>query len=255
MTRPDKDPSVFHEPFGGAPSSGHDALEDEPALTGRPFSASVDDEANHNVWDEPVTAAGGTIAPEGAPTYSAWFAKRYAVTSDLRRWLITLGLATIGGLFAVVGTLIQGLGYGGLLGLVVVGPAIEEMLKVGATLLVLEDRPYLFRSPAQIFITVAAAAIGFAAIENFMYIYLYHPGGGPAFILWRWAVCLPLHLTASTTAAFGLYRMWRNSLREAPHKYYRPQLQDAFPLIVAAVVLHGGYNAFASVFEAVLHPF
>ena len=71
-SRPSHDQSVFHEQMDGGGHATSDALADEPALRGVTSAPAVQESAEHNVWDEPVTQAAGIQAPDGAATYAAW---------------------------------------------------------------------------------------------------------------------------------------------------------------------------------------
>lgn len=248
--------SIKGEPFyRDTPPHAPDTIADEPAF--RDAAVTREEErALHNVWDEPAFQAGGGSAPPDAMTYSHWYEARLRESSWGESWGIMLLLALCGGPFAVAGTIATQFSQGSMAGplvLVVVGPALEEMMKIGAALIVLENRAYLFRSGAQILFAAMAAGLLFAVVENLLYIYVYYPEGSERFRLWRWTVCTTLHVGTTTIAGMGLLHMWRNATtpRQTANglAYQRPQAVHAYPYIVLAVVVHGAYNAFALVME------
>jgi len=250
MSKINRDPSIRGEVFDVEPGSGPDRVVDEPALTGVQRDLDPCEAAQHNVWDEPALRAADIKAPPGAVTYSGWYRERLARASLFRSWSVTLFLVLVGGPFAVLGAFFTSYqaGFVGLLSAVVVGPALEEVLKIGATMIMLENRPYLFRSSIQLMIAVVASALVFAAIENLFYIHLFRPEGAELFQYWRWTVCMGLHAGATAVAGLGLVRAWRASQPDpatilAEKEYSKPRLELAYPYIVAAVVLHGAYNA------------
>ncbi len=252
MSRIDKDPSVFHEPCHGEAGS-RDTVSGEPALGGTLPPASAEELAEHNVWDEPVMRLGDTAVPEGAPTYARWYAEGLAATSTGFTWLVTLGLCAVGGFFSIGGALFATPNplLGGWLLVVYFGPVAEEMLKVGAPLIVLERRPFFFSNVPQIFLVVFASAHGFAIIENLMYLGFYIDAPSAAIREWRWTVCTAMHLSASCIGALGLSRMMLHSRRDLS----KPRLVIAAPYLMAAAILHGTYNLFALGYEGLFDPF
>ncbi len=247
------DPSVDHEGFDNAGHRSPDRAADEPALRGAPARLGKDEAAAHNVWDEPATRAAGTAPPPQALTYARWYRDGLANTSPLHSWLVTLFLVATGGLFAILGVFLSHPrpGVQGILMLVLIGPALEEMLKIGATAIMVENRPYLFRSAAQIVIAVAASALVFSVLENVLYIHVYHRDATETFRLWRWTVCTALHVGATLIAGMGLVKSWRKGREDLT----KPRMEHAYPYIVTAVILHGAYNCFATILQGVLRPF
>lgn len=249
-----------------------DRLAAEPALTGLPVdgsqppaeadgsipSASVnrhaDSDIEHTVWDEPtlVSQTGGAEAPAGQPTYRRWLEAGIARTSWPRSWWITLGLILAAGPFGILGAFTAGsTGTGvslfGILGVVVLAPITEEITKVAGVLWVVEKRPFWLKSMAQVLLCAAAGGLAFAAIENLIYINVYHAEGNEAFRQWRWTVCTALHVNCSVIAGFGLVRIWDKAIRTRT----RPELGLGMPFFALAMITHGAYNlsvTFAEVF-------
>jgi hypothetical protein len=245
MARPPTDPSVWDEPHlrgGGFRSDPTDAR----AATERAASVSDDERIEHTVWEEPGLSpelAGGP--DDRALTYRRWLDTRMATTSPLRSAVATTLLVLAAGPAGIVGTLFGSGGLGGVFAVVLFGPTVEEFMKVALAAHVVRRRPYLFFSRGQILLCAAVSGAVFAAIENFIYLHVYIDDPSPAIIYWRWTVCVALHTGCSLVAGLGLARVWVNARNEG----HPPHIAHGMPLIVAAIVIHGTYNAFAIAME------
>jgi len=252
MARPPDDPSAFEEPHvrgGFRPDPSEKRAERN---LGR--SAPTPEQAvEHSVWDEPGLShelAGGV--PEDGVTYGRWLEERLSEVDARRSWATVLIIVLAAGPFAVLGTL-MGVGGGswGIVILVVMGPVAEEVMKIALPLWVVERRPFLFRSAAQILVCALLGGLAFAAIENLVYLHVYVPDPPPGLVRWRWTVCMALHACCSVVAALGLVKVWRDTWQRRA----RPRLHLAYPYMVLAVVLHGAYNALAIVLEVTGYVF
>ncbi|MCA9309609.1 MAG: PrsW family intramembrane metalloprotease [Phycisphaerales bacterium] len=207
---------------------------------------SPGNEVEHSPWDEPAIRASGAEAPEGARTWARWFEekKRSMTASESCAWTALVGLAA--GPWAVLGAFLgAGSLTSGLLTAVVVGPIVEELMKVAAASVVIEKRPWVFRSTAQVLGCCGMGGLAFAVIENLLYLNIYIPQPDAGIIIWRWTVCVFLHLGCALIAGLGLARVWRDvSAQRRP-----AELADAFRYMVIAIVVHGSYNALATVLE------
>ncbi|MBK7405437.1 MAG: PrsW family intramembrane metalloprotease [Phycisphaerales bacterium] len=247
--RRDRDPSVFAEPqMPGAGEARPDPS--ERAADRAPIGAELDspaEEAARSVFDEPAfdaSLAGGVGA--GACTYRVWLEDRRAETSRFESGYWTVLIALTGGPLAVVGTFVSTL-YGGgsvfaLLAVAVIGPSIEEVMKAVALMMVVEKRPYLFRSPSQIVLAGACSGLVFSIIENLLYTFVYIDHPSARIIAWRWTVCTALHTVCTTITSIGLARCWSQGMREGR----KPDLERGAAYLIAAVVIHGAYNAIMS---------
>ncbi|MBI1304236.1 MAG: PrsW family intramembrane metalloprotease [Phycisphaera sp.] len=277
---PDHDPSVYREPHMRARPIDlgcADRLEEEPARAGA-YDAAPDELAETSVRDEPSL---GWRASEltGVAGYADLLAERERATPTILRALVFVGLVLVAGPAAILGALWSSIGAGGGLGylaVTVTGPVVEEMAKVAVVLWVVERKPWLIGEgligkgligkgligkgligkgligkgligrgllggSASIVATGLAGGVLFGAIENLIYLRVYFPDAGEGLAAWRWGITMPMHALCSTIAAVGVARMWRGVMRAR-----RPaRIADAFPWIVAAIVVHGAYNAFA----------
>lgn len=205
--------------------------------------ASEGDRAGHSVWDEPgLSRELAGEAPADATTFANWALRRRRETSPAVTWLVTAGVVACAGPFAILGAF---MGTGGssfqLLLTVVVAPVVEETMKNGLALVIVETRPFLFRAKSQIAICALAAGLAFAAIENLIYLHVYVPDPSPALVLWRWTVCVALHTGCALIGAFGVMRMWQDVWRDAK----RANVNRAFPYLATAAAIHGIYNLIA----------
>ena len=191
-------------------------------------------------------------APAGAASYASWLAARMQATSPIRGWVVAVLLALAGGLWAFPAVLAgtAPLGFVGLLDLwrtVLLGPAIEEVVKVAALAVIIELRPYLFRRVAQLWVATIGAAVLFAAIENVLYLGFTLPSPTMSYSVWRWTVCVGMHVGCTIVATRGLIDVWQRSITELR----QPRLADAMRPVALAVIIHSSYNAMVILFDYV----
>lgn len=245
--------SIHNEPFfGDAPRAPRDSITEEPQFQVAPAVSRTEEQALHSVWDEPTIRANGAPLRPDALTYSRWYEEKSGQTKTWQRLGTLILIVLCGGPFAILATLATALtegSTGSFIYTAVIGPALEEIMKIGVALMFLESRPWLFRSGTQLVIAAAAGGLLFAVVENLVYIYVYFPEGSENFRIWRWTVCTALHTGTSTIAGLGLLRMWRKSTApsraEDGFEYQRPDVLDAYPCILTAVIIHGLYNGSA----------
>lgn len=162
-----------------------------------------------------------------------------------RRQTVTIGLALVGGLFAVLGAFIEESRSGaGILLAVVLAPVIEEALKPSGVIWLLEKRPHYLLSPVHVVVLCILGALVFATLENLVYVYVYMPmqdvdaGQTAAFARFRFVICSALHVTCSAILGIGLGRQLVQMRREK----LEFDLERSLPFVIAAVALHGAYN-------------
>ena len=237
------DPSVFDEPWMRANTQAFEANEGD-SVAGLRMAAGEGDPEN-SVWDEPGLSrelAGET--PHDGITWLKWYRSQAAQTPASTTWLVTLVVALSSGICAVLGAIFLQLGTSNqFLMVVVAAPITEEIMKIALVVWVCEKRPWLFRSPAQILICGVASGFVFAAIENVLY--LNFGESTPGLVLWRWTVCVLVHVTCSLIASIGVAKVWIEFQRQER----MPQLVDGSYWFVAAMVLHGAYNFAATMLD------
>jgi len=235
------DPSVFAEPW--MQNTRHRPQADDPGLM-LPVGPSP---ADQSVWDEPglSRALSGDLPADGL-TWFRWYQQQVAETTVTGTWWTTLGVVIAGGILAVVGTLLSQSLYGNaLIAVTILGPTTEEIFKIALPLWLVEKRPWLYRTNGQILICAIASGLGFAAVENLIYLNVYVPNPSASFAAWRWTVCVLLHAGCSTVAGIGVVRIW-NRFQEQQRA---PVLADGARWIMAAIVVHGVYNGTVTALE------
>jgi RsiW-degrading membrane proteinase PrsW (M82 family) len=197
----------------------------------------------HALGDEPAL---GHLDDADLPTYQSIYRSRRAATPPSRMLVAVVLSAVLSGPFAILGALF---GAGGALSVVflvvAMAPLIEEMLKVAGILYLTEVRPWLVPSAATLVMVAVCSGLVFAAIENAFYLGLFIPDPTPEIVRWRWIFGPLVHGSGSLLAGIGVARMWHNL--ETHNR--RPDFKMAAPWIIAATVLHGGYNLFATWLE------
>ena len=193
--------------------------------------------------------------PSGADAFSARFERNAARTSRWTGWWVAGAAIVPGGVFAIFGALMESLPAGAtaatLLLAVVFAPVVEETLKIAAAAIVVERRPWLFRSVDQIRLATVGAAAVFAIVENLIYLNIYLPSPTPMTVAWRWTVCVALHVGCTLVASNGVARVWqRTNVERRP-----PRITDCAPMLTAAIILHAFYNLSVITYEISGRPF
>ena len=276
MTRSEDDHSVFREPHLHSEPARPDRSESKTDRRFSDEKARNDpreERAVHSVYNEPAILPGrepfpievdwfcrecgynlrglmtGGRCPEcgeveryepprpGEETYNDWIRLRGQGISPARSWTVVFALTLLGGPFAVVGAFMT-MHWVGFLGAVVYGPAIEEVLKIAAALMVIERRAFWIRDKSQLWVMALGTALVFSAIENALYLTIYIPSPSMTLIVWRWTICVMLHLGCTAVALRGLVPMWVRSRQERRSL----QMSLLLPPLITAILLHGAYN-------------
>ncbi len=246
---PSKDPSVEHEPH--LRGDGFQADPSEAKVEKKIRPEKPDDQIDHNVWEEPTLFPAEHVElPASAITYERWLTEHLDRTSPAQRQWNTLLIALAAGPFAILGAMLNGVEleymFFTVLVVAVIGPAIEETMKIALATWVVEKRPFLFGSGRHILFCGAVSGFVFAAVENVLYLNVYIPNPTDNLVLWRWTVCVALHTGCSFLASVGLARVWR----EATTTRKRPRIGRALPYLIMAIVIHGLYNGSAVLLAA-----
>lgn len=236
---------------------GRDSVFDEPALSGRPTAPNADslrDEAVRRpvrddragtadeVWEEPT--ANHALRPAGsAPTYRERNAAAWGAVTAADRLRGFALLAFVSCALGIACSVIQeSISGAGLPGAVLIAPVIEELGKTLGVATLLERRPWLLGGRLAVFALCALSGLFFATIENLAYLHVYLPDASAEDSLWRWTICTALHVVCCLISAVGLSREWSDAARGRA----LGRFAVAAPWLVAAMVLHGLYNAFAT---------
>ena len=158
------------------------------------------------------------------------------------------GLCAASGLFAILCAFAKGaLGFG-LLAVAVGAPVVEETAKVVLPpLMCLEKEPWRFRGVSSIALTCLCSALVFATIENLLYFHVYIPKDKltAGIIQYRLTVCTLMHVACTMISTCGLARAWREA-KKGLSAFSTPTFT---PYLVVAMVIHGLYNAVATIFS------
>ncbi|HPN85164.1 MAG TPA: PrsW family glutamic-type intramembrane protease, partial [Victivallales bacterium] len=232
------------------------SIEFEPQLKGDFRADSSEDKADeilshrknnpdqaveHSVWDEPGLSPELTNKSDSEKlTYSTWLNEKIATTAEDKTWLNTLFLVLFSGIWAIFGVFIltlQGQGSFGLMAVLIIGPILEEILKISSALVTVEKKPYLFKSPFQIFVCCAMSGLFFAFTENLLYLHVYVSEPSERLVLWRWTICMLLHSGCASVSSIGLIKVWRETI--ALKK--KADLGIVTKYVTVACVIHGLY--------------
>lgn len=254
--QPDRiaDEPAFGATFTGRRDDRH-GIGQEAHLGGYDGTSTAD--VRQGVDDEAALAHHGR--DRGGRTWADEVARRRAETTDATRWsaialaVVLAGPAAVIGAF--VGTLVNGGGFtiGIVFAVVVIGPAIEEIVKIAGALHLVERRPWLVPSAWTLPAIALAAGLVFAAIENLIYLNVYIPDPSAEIARFRWIAGPLLHGSASLLAGIGVMRQFQ--AQQASHD--ARAIEDVgrteaarWPWFVAAWVLHGGYNLVVTILSA-----
>ena len=221
-------------------------------------TAGLDEQVDHTVWDE--VARSEVLSgkpPRDALTFANWYAYRASQMDLIKSWVITAMLAIAAGPWSIIGTIITMVSNSGdmaggqPMAITIFGPLVEEIMKLAAVIWVCEKRPYYFKSGFQIAICALCSGLVFATLENLLYLNVYIKDPTIGIIYWRWIVCTALHVSCTFIGGIGLMRMWNHTNRDMSP----PRLTLAAPFLLAGVIIHGLYNAFALIWQLSGHQF
>jgi RsiW-degrading membrane proteinase PrsW (M82 family) len=185
-----------------------------------------------------------TLGAQAAPPAEVAVAQASAVAeTPVRRSVllqpVVLLMALLGGALGAFGAVTQEIASGGgILGLVIAAPIIEEALKPAGIYIVLIAWPRALFGRFHTATLTAFSGLCFGLIESYVYVTFYYPEGDSNYILFRFTVPVLLHTVASFLVGFGLSRAvvdWANG--SAPF----PKITRNF--YIAAVLLHAAYNS------------
>ncbi len=174
---------------------------------------------------------------EGELTYAQWLVEHEGRVSRRKSWLIAACVPFMGIPFAVFCAFFV-VEYLLMLNFIAVGPAMSEVLKIGIASAVIERRSFLVRRPGQIYLMTLGTAAVFAAIQNLVYLLVYFTDSPVELVVYRWAVCLPLHGLCTLIATRGLVSVWER----VQHEHRSISVSRAYSYVAIAIVLHAVYN-------------
>lgn len=200
-----------------------------------------------SVYSEPTMSA-----HPASPSFANYLQRKRAEASPASAYLWALAAGAVAGPFALLGAVFgQEHGYTPMFAIVVVAPAVEEIVKQSGLMYLLEKKPWLLLSTAQFPLCAAVTALVFATVENLIYIYGYAADlpaeARPGYAQFRWIVCTGLHVGCSMIASIGMVRVWKRTILQGKPA----NMSHAANFILIAAIIHGLYNAVAVAFDDV----
>jgi RsiW-degrading membrane proteinase PrsW (M82 family) len=147
-------------------------------------------------------------------------------------------VALIGGLFGIVGAVVQEVRNPGLLLLPILGaPIIEEALKPVGVYILQVRWPHLIIGRLHAAILAAIGGLTFGVIEALVYVFVYTSDPPDWFVTYRFTLPLVLHTTCSFLVGLGITRQlisWAQQGGSVP--------RDSRNFYLTAVAIHAAYN-------------
>ncbi len=175
---------------------------------------------------------------DGELTYAQWLERRRDPGSRYTPWvvagtvpLLALPFAVFSGMFSVEHFLF--------VNFVILAPVMSEVLKIAIPAVLIERRTSMVNRPGQIYLMALGTAVIFTIVQNVIYFALYYKNPAAVLMAYRWFICVFLHSLCTGIAAYGLSCIWEKSQREERSL----GITKASPYIVAAIVVHGTFNA------------
>jgi RsiW-degrading membrane proteinase PrsW (M82 family) len=154
------------------------------------------------------------------------------------RWhLLAPLLALAGGIFGIFGAAYNEFFHGSLLVSFVGAPIIEEMLKPCGVYVLLAKWSHVLRNRFYTAFLSALGGLSFALIENLVYLNIYVPQHTQALVIWRYTVCVGVHMVCSFIFGFGINRELMASV-----KGERKFLSSGKRFFIPAMAIHSLYN-------------
>lgn len=228
--RPSRDQSVQHEPHvlpvEYLPTQKRSP--DDHLLTTSPNTQG----SSESVWDEPAIVAGDTATPDSAMTYARWLNERVAATSGRKSWLIAILAGVLSGFAAIALSLLLGVQWAMpkvmLFHMFFVVTA-QEAVKTLLPIMIVERRPYLYKSTIQIMASVAIGGLLFPVVEKVA------TWSAPQSWLtgWNATFYMAMHILCSLSVGIGLSAVWR----EAVEKGQPPAISNGAKWLGLAVAI------------------
>ena len=157
------------------------------------------------------------------------------------KWYVLAPLiALAGGAFGIVGAIMEESNYGWYFLPFIAAPIVEEAVKPCGVYLLLGRWPQALHGRLHTAFLAALGGLAFASIENIIYLELYFPDHTQDLALWRWTVCVLVHMSCSFIVGLGINERLSASIRGDI-----PFLKGNRKFFFTAMALHGVYNLLA----------
>lgn len=140
-----------------------------------------------------------------------------------------------------MGAILQELSQGSVLIPFVAAPMIEEVMKPSGVYLLLARWPQVLTSRSYTALLAALGGLSFAAVENILYLQLYFPEHTQTLVVFRYGVCLPMHVACSFILGFGINQKLLASVRGEI-----PFLKGNKKFFFIPIIIHSLFNMMAA---------
>jgi hypothetical protein len=171
-------------------------------------------------------------------------------STPLKWYILGPLIALIGGLFGILGAATHEMGYGWYIGPFVAAPVFEEIMKPCGVYFLLAKKPEALFSRRYTAFLAALSGLTFALIENAMYLNVYIPDPTQELVIWRYTVCILLHVSCSYIIGLGINQRLAAWVRRKDRF-----LGGNSKYFFSAMAIHGLYNVFAVVVDKQFHWF
>jgi len=149
-------------------------------------------------------------------------------------------VAAAGGVFGILGAIIQELSQGSFLVAFVAAPMIEEVMKPSGVYILLVRWPQVLTSRIYTALLAAVGGLFFAVVENIIYLQFYFPEHTQTLVMFRYSACLTMHVVCSFILGFGINQKLLASVRGEI-----PLLKGNKKFFLIPMVLHSLFNIMA----------
>ena len=161
--------------------------------------------------------------------------------------VLAFTMAAVGGVFGILGAIIQELSQGSLLLAFIAAPMIEEVMKPSGVYLLLVRWPKTLTSRLYTALLSAVGGLSFAVIENVIYLQLYFPVHTQTLVVFRYSACLTMHIICSFILGFGINQELLASVRGEI-----PLLRGNKRFFFIPMIIHSLFNIVAMLVESKL---
>ncbi len=175
---------------------------------------------------------------DGELTYMQWVASQTVQPPRRQAWFVTI-LVLFAALPAAFLSAFLVVEQTGPLLFIAFGPFVVELLKIAPVATLVERKTRLSFDAKHLYAMAMGTAFVFAVVQNLVHQWSLFPAAPPEQRVYRWLVCIPLHMLCTGIAARGLVTVWERARREKR----TVGASAASAALITAVAVHALYNA------------
>jgi RsiW-degrading membrane proteinase PrsW (M82 family) len=157
------------------------------------------------------------------------------------KWRVLAPLVALGGsVLGVLGAMFQELSQGSLLVAFAAAPMIEEVMKPSGVYILLVQWPQVLTSRIYTAFLAALGGLSFAVVENIIYLQFYFPEHTQTLVVFRYSICLMMHVVCSFILGFGINQKLLASVRGEV-----PLLKGNKKFFFIPMIIHSLFNIMA----------